>query len=795
VLPVGLGVLQLALWPGLVLLFGGHVGRLALLAALPLTATAAIALSWRKSTPVPAFAVLTALAMISTLLVPGGEVPVAAVAQVVALYHVALRASRGAAGGAVLAALLSDVAVSAWTDGVRPQLALLAVVDGIVLVGLAVIGRRRREWLADRTAAARRFAEADEQRRNAADDERHRLARELHDVTAHHLTSIVVTATAAQRLGARRPELVPQALAFAADTGRNTLGALHRLVAVMQSAEPADDPAGGLTARLTALTDGFRRLGQRVDVDLTGGEPPAAVAEAVYGIARESLTNTLRYAAGATVRLRLASAAGAVTLTVDDDGAAVSGDGKGIGSGRGIAGMRDRAAALGGTVQAGPRPGGGWQVTARLPLAAGPAGNTPDSWWHRWQAGDWAVSASLALAAVVTPLVVAVVDEDRIPFTLATVVLIVAALAHGLPLLWRRHRPWTVLAVVLGTGAAWPVLIYAGAAPPGYSWFYLVCLLSEAVAVHAVAVHGRPLEWTWVAPIVTTGAVAVTLGSAVTAGLWRVPETAAVEQLGRLGLDGAQAGAAVANGTEPLDIVTTVWEPVSTGLVAAIAAGFLLMMVFLALWLIGLLPRYRRENTLDGELRQIAAAEAWARAAAHHERHRIAAGLREAVLQHTAEVEAAALRGDLDAVVAGARAALAAMRGLLNGLRPADGAQRDPQPGTAGIPALADTSRTGGRDVTVTVSGPPRPLPADVDVSAYRVVELALTGQDRTPATVRVDYTDAQLRLTLTGVPATQQEPVRAFLRARVSAVGGTLRMTAGDAVDVRLPAPAPPRR
>ncbi len=276
-------------------------------------------------------------------------------------------------------------------------------------VACAGLGEARRQWLAGRLAAARRLAGAEESRQRAGDTERHRLARELHDVSAHHLTSVVVTVDAARRLGGNRPELAAEALSFAERTGGETLTAIRRLVAVMRSTERANtadtthDPDGARHANLvgvtgvvapTGVTDGmvgagrpefrpgpspmsgpiqelvagFGRLGRpiatRMPDDLAG---PAA--EAVFGIVREALTNALRYAPGAAVRIDVRRDEGALDLTVDNDPPRASAQpaGAGLGSGRGVAGMRERAAAVGGQLTAGPGPGGGGGYGRRCP--------------------------------------------------------------------------------------------------------------------------------------------------------------------------------------------------------------------------------------------------------------------------------------------------------------------------------------------------------------------------------------------------------------------------------------------
>jgi hypothetical protein len=329
------------------------------------------------------------------------------------------------------------------------------------------------------------------------------------------------------------------------------------------------------------------------------------------------------------------------------------------------------------------------------------------------------------------------------------------------PLLWRRRHPWRTLTVVVGIGVLWPAALAADLVAADMEWIYLVGVAAEFLALHAVATHGRPTEWTWLAPIGTSIAMSLSFGVAVGFGVRR---------------DGALADTDSA---------------VAAAALTAVVFGGGLFIITLLVWLSGFLPRHRRETTVTWEANAVAAALAAAQSAAAAERHRVFVGLRGEVLDRTAQVEAAAVRGELDTVVEQARAALAAMRGLLNGLRPVEPAQRDPQPGTAAVASLAERQRAAGRPVSVQVDGAPRALPADVDVSAYRLVELALGAGDG-PATVRLEYGPSRLDLILTGVPAADDDHVGSGLRARVAAVGGTLRRTGPGAVHIRLPAPRP---
>ncbi|PZT71364.1 two-component sensor histidine kinase [Streptomyces sp. SW4] len=207
--------------------------------------------------------------------------------------------------------------------------------------------------------------------------ERAELARELHDVIAHHVTGIVVTAQAA---GYAPPDAEAAGRAFRRIEAEadDALDAMRRLVALMRTPDrqaAPTQPVGGDSLRdLTELTDGFSRNGPpvllSVDPSVPGRLRPD-VAAAVHRIVREALTNVRKHARGATaVRVTLRADADRLDLRIDDDGrtrTAPAGSG-----GFGLVGMTERADALGGRLTAGPTPEGGWRVRALLPLGPRP---------------------------------------------------------------------------------------------------------------------------------------------------------------------------------------------------------------------------------------------------------------------------------------------------------------------------------------------------------------------------------------------------------------------------------------
>src|SRR5690349_1981815 len=220
-LPFTLAVIQLAVWPGRPLAAGDPVSATAVTTGVAAILVAAVALLWRRSAPVAVAGIVAGALTVGTLGVSPDAMLVVSAADLIALFSVAaLRPVRTAV--AVAAGIIVwQCILAAFAGGLSLDADYAGEVGTIAVLYPAVVafGRARHRWRAERDTAAARLAEAEDRRARAADTERHRLARELHDVTAHHLTSIVVIASAAQRLGPTRPDLVAEARTFAARTG------------------------------------------------------------------------------------------------------------------------------------------------------------------------------------------------------------------------------------------------------------------------------------------------------------------------------------------------------------------------------------------------------------------------------------------------------------------------------------------------------------------------------------------------------------------------------------------------
>jgi signal transduction histidine kinase len=236
------------------------------------------------------------------------------------------------------------------------------------LVALATFAELLRAHRVRRAEAVRR-REAEAQRQ--ADEERMRIARELHDVLAHNISLINVQSGVALHLIDERPEQARVALEAIKQASKEALGELRHVLGVLRGADESPPRAPGGLDGLDDLVERAEAAGLRLRIERTG-EPrdvPAAVDLAAFRIVQEAVTNTLRHAGASSSVVRLGYGPDDLTVSVDDDGrtGVVPAPGS-EGSGSGIAGMRERVATLGGELRAGPRPGGGFRVEARLPL-------------------------------------------------------------------------------------------------------------------------------------------------------------------------------------------------------------------------------------------------------------------------------------------------------------------------------------------------------------------------------------------------------------------------------------------
>jgi signal transduction histidine kinase len=345
-------------------------GDRALLAALLLLQTLPLLL--RRRWPVSVLVCVVGAFVGSALL--GGRSTATALGVLLAIYSVAVygeRVRRMVIGGVGLVALVAGLAAY-LVAGAPPTLAA----PGVAFTAAWLLGdyiRTRRAYLAELEARAQRAdRDREEDRRRAADEERARIARELHDVVSHHVSVIAVQAGAARVAQDGDPGLARRTLATIEATARQAQVELNRLLGVLRRPDAAAprEPQPGL-GELDPLLARAREAGMDVRL-VVSGRPrtlPEALDTSAYRIVQEAVTNAMKHARFAHVEVQLRYGAQELEVRVADDGKEVPGTPEGS-AGQGIAGMRERVALFGGELDAGPRAGGGFQVTAHLPLEA-----------------------------------------------------------------------------------------------------------------------------------------------------------------------------------------------------------------------------------------------------------------------------------------------------------------------------------------------------------------------------------------------------------------------------------------
>src|SRR5215472_4056753 len=329
----------------------------------------------RRIWPIAVFGVVAAICIGAALWDSG---LVDGVALLIALYTVAALRPRRAA--LVCAALVETAVIVGLVvlAGRQWQNAISYTGTVAAAVGLGLYSAARRAWLAELQDRADRLErERDQQGALAAAAERARIAREMHDVVAHHLTVMVTLSEAAAAASASSPERAAEVMRSVSATGRRALADTRRLLGVLRQG-PGDGSAAALApvpdlTQLDALIEEVRSAGLETTLQVSGQAPdvPAGVQLTVYRLVQEALTNTLKHGgtgARATVRLRYLP--GELRVDIDDDGAGATAPAP-ASVGGGLIGMQERIHAYGGDVRAGPRQPGGWNVSARLRLDGG----------------------------------------------------------------------------------------------------------------------------------------------------------------------------------------------------------------------------------------------------------------------------------------------------------------------------------------------------------------------------------------------------------------------------------------
>lgn len=330
-----------------------------------------VSLLWRRSHPGVVLVVLSCAFFVSLAVAP----LVVLAALLCAAYAAALYGRprvRTAAGVAAAAALVLAFGTELLaTPGTQMRGPLQVALFGFGLAWVAGDrARTRRAYVAGlEERAARLERERDEQSRLAAEEERGRIARELHDVVAHNVSLIAVQAGAARATSASHPERALEALGIVERTARTTLSELRALLGVLRKGDASESPLRPQPslAQMNELFDEARAAGLHVTARVEGHVCTLAAMTdlCAYRLMQEALTNAIKHAPRSNVRVLLRYEAEAVTISVVDDGATAPGVGQ---PGHGLAGMRERVALAGGRLNVGPESGGGFRVQARLPL-------------------------------------------------------------------------------------------------------------------------------------------------------------------------------------------------------------------------------------------------------------------------------------------------------------------------------------------------------------------------------------------------------------------------------------------
>ncbi|MFF4897311.1 sensor histidine kinase [Streptomyces sp. NPDC001068] len=358
--------------------------------SLVLMTLAAVALVFRRYAPKTVLAVTGAASVVEC--VTGDPRAPVAMAAVVALFTVAATTDRRTTlrAGLLTMTVLTTAAMAAgplpWYA--QENLAIFAWTGIGASAGDAVRSRRAVvQAIRERAERAERTREEEARRRVA--EERLRIARDLHDVVAHHIALVNVQAGVAAHVMDKRPDQAKEALAHVREASRSALNELRATVGLLrQSGDPAapTEPAPGLHV-LEELADTFRNAGLQVEVARAdqGTTLPAAVDLAAYRIVQEALTNVQKHAGPeAKAEVSVVRVGPHIEVTVLDNGSGEGGEpAPEEGGGHGLLGMRERVTALRGTLTTGPRYGGGFRVHAILPVKTDTDDRADDRADHR----------------------------------------------------------------------------------------------------------------------------------------------------------------------------------------------------------------------------------------------------------------------------------------------------------------------------------------------------------------------------------------------------------------------------
>jgi signal transduction histidine kinase len=715
---------------------------LSLAAVFGLISTTAV--GWRRRWPLGGALVALGAMLVYQRVTTDANMVFEPLAVVLTFYMLGREATTRRDLAAISAALAGGLGVCAAISanskgGLSPVASLMAWGPIVVVPTVAGIVVARRARLADELAVTVSRLTDEQQLRGllAAEEERNRVARELHDIVAHSLSVMVIQAGAVRMVTEADPGAGQDALRVIAATGREAMADLRRIMGVLRRDD--DVLVGGRLGveQIGPLVDRVQAAGMPVQLIVKGDAYPlpALVSTTVYRLVQEGLTNSIKHAAKTAARVVLEFGIDAIDLEITDTGTGErdSQPQPLAGSGQGLVGMHERVSILGGELQAGPRPGGGWSVRARIPLVA-PAGNpglTSEQMASETVAGrsrrSFAVYdvsfALLALAAVEIEAVLSPYRQGSLALN--------AVLVGLLPIasIWRRRAPLRFLALIGFTGA----VLSHGLASLHHST--VVGSFALVVGMYTVAAYGPRRRATF-------GLIAWIIGASAVAAVVHA----------RLG-----------------DLL-----------------GAMTMSV--AVWACGRVMR--RQRTLAADLEQASSrlrveAEDRSRLAVAGERTRIARELHAlvatGVVAMIVQAESAENVGPVDTELAltaateierCGRQALTEMRHILGALRAADGRQPlQPQPGLAEIHDLMDQARADGKEVELSVEAMPNgSVHAGVELIAYRIVqEILNTATD--PVHINMRFGPETLELNVTAA----QEHASGSLRELLALCDGQI--------------------
>jgi signal transduction histidine kinase len=660
-------------------------------------------------------------------------------------------------GFVAVAASFGQASVASIIQNGLPVALVPALAGALVAHRSALTGQK--------AANAERLAvEQDLRSAAAAAEERSRVARELHDVVAHSVSVMVIQAGAARLTVTDEPVTATAAVRVVVAAGREAMSDLRRIMGVLRRDDAPGEGQRGV-ARVRSLIERVSAGGLATEMVVEGTvvELPADVDLVAYRIVQEALTNALKHAGPARACVRLGFAPGAIGLEITNTcvaGGEAARDP--TGSGQGLRGMRERVSSYGGTLHAGSRPDGGYEVRARIPLdrreadgpsasAGGQARSARQPGGGSWRrTGWWWRDDLLAVVLIVALESDALLSAARRGPLMVNIVLVAAM---SVAAVFRRR---------------WPLL-----------FLVVVNLLAVPLSGGLTAIDKATLVSTYVF-VVPTYTVAAWSG-------WRR----------------AAVGLAVAVSV-PLAL-GPYWH-VSTASIIGDAA------LTGAVWGVGRIAR--SERALAGDVQATAARlaaerEVRERLAIASERTRIVRDLHALVARDVIAmvVQAEAIGGQLGdspavsiealaAIERTGREALIQMRSILGILRARhEPAELDPSPGIGQVHALVQSSRAEGRSVALTVSGEPGPLLGGVDVIAYRIIEEALRtagSQDCAHLAIAMRFVPENLELELCGEGVRPPGWPSAMMTRRVARCDGEILADSGDTgeprITIRLP-------